>query len=849
MKRILNILLVLLFSVAAYGQEHTYVVCAGDSVLFDLHSLNPLHTQISNVSFTDAAALDLYFPNQFQELIGENIPADFSVVYAKPNAGIFSYSYDYVDGSGAGQTFSSSVEVFIDNDCQKPLPCFNPMDAELFMPVMLKYGKIEMGDVSGDGLDDVVVGTANGFMVCINANGGFTETANVPNPDNPTSDVALHDFNSDGFLDIFLAKGVNAVGQSEIRLSNQGIDWITIGANLPNARDVLLDNQSGAQGYVDVYLSGTVNGNTERYAWDGAAYGLAESFPYQGQLNLADFDGDGDQDLLITPFFLDNFADLADGTLIGENQSTGNLNPILFVNDGNGGYVEANFFNFNEPVYVNDFNNDGLVDFVTIKNGANDVWINSPTGYNMVQSLGEYNTVDIVSADVDGDGDQDIVTCNRAGSVSRSNNIWVNNGDGTFADLPIPFGAYGSFSIATGQLFGDSGNDIFTLSVNGPSKIHIGSNPDEDGDGVCDDVDNCVTSFNPDQQDVDGNDIGDACDEGDLYPGDTNNDGVANNFDILNIGLAYSETGTPRVNASIDWEGQPSADWIDPIADAPLSFADGLNYKFADCDGNGIVDEADVIAIDQNYGSLQGKDEDESDDLEGEPPFYVSIVENAVGGTPFSYPIVLGEEDNPVDEVYGLAFTINVDLDFIVDGSLEIDFDESWLGAPNDLISVWKEIEGENKVEVGVSRKHLTASGQGGMGTMKGVFEPNIDGKDYAELETVISISNFHIIDDRADSILVDAQETIVVVSGAEAPFEENLSIDIFPNPTSDVLNISGLIENAKIEIVNLLGVTMMEKPEIQNSTSFDLSILEAGIYFVIIREGNSVQMRKIQVE
>jgi hypothetical protein len=43
--------------------------------------------------------------------------------------------------------------------------------------------------------------------------------------------------------------------------------------------------------------------------------------------------------------------------------------------------------------------------------------------------------------------------------------------------------------------------------------------PDTDGDGVYDDVDNCIATSNPAQEDADGDSIGDACD---LFPNDAN---------------------------------------------------------------------------------------------------------------------------------------------------------------------------------------------------------------------------------------------------------------------------------------------------------------------------------------
>lgn len=85
-----------------------------------------------------------------------------------------------------------------------------------------------------------------------------------------------------------------------------------------------------------------------------------------------------------------------------------------------------------------------------------------------------------------------------------------------------------------------------------------------------------------------------------LYPGDTNNDGTANHFDLLPIGVAYGMEGIPRQNASFDWQPQLLFPvWADAL---PVS---GINKGFVDCDGNGFIDTFDIEAIVLNYDKIQ----------------------------------------------------------------------------------------------------------------------------------------------------------------------------------------------------------------------------------------------------
>jgi len=76
-----------------------------------------------------------------------------------------------------------------------------------------------------------------------------------------------------------------------------------------------------------------------------------------------------------------------------------------------------------------------------------------------------------------------------------------------------------------------------------------------------------------------------------IWPGDTDNNGIVDTLDILPIGIYFRSTGNARENISYNWmSNEFPALWEDEVA-AP-----------ADCNGDGIVDISDVLAIGLNMG-------------------------------------------------------------------------------------------------------------------------------------------------------------------------------------------------------------------------------------------------------
>ena len=85
-----------------------------------------------------------------------------------------------------------------------------------------------------------------------------------------------------------------------------------------------------------------------------------------------------------------------------------------------------------------------------------------------------------------------------------------------------------------------------------------------------------------------------------MYPGDTNNDGVANYLDLLPIGIAFGVEGEPRPGASENWFAQPFFQW-----DYQLPTTPWVNGGYINANGDAIIDTLDLDAIIANYDLVQ----------------------------------------------------------------------------------------------------------------------------------------------------------------------------------------------------------------------------------------------------
>jgi hypothetical protein len=255
------------------------------------------------------------------------------------------------------------------------------------------------GDVDGDG--DVDVCTSNDVLLLNDGVGRLTESALPASlQEDFTWEVALGDVDGDGDLDAVLGRE-----RDDKVLRNRGCGSFE---ELPNA--------------------------------------LARDFSRAGAVLLEDYDGDGDLDV----FTANSFG--------GDR---------LSLNGGAGVFADASALlppNFGSQTAVaGDFDSDGDPDLVV---GATPQRYlrTEPTGF--VEVAGSlpahaYLTEAMASADVDRDGDLDLVLANSSISGPKRDLLWHNDGTGVFTDASarIPVITAPKYSLALGDVDGDGDAD------------------------------------------------------------------------------------------------------------------------------------------------------------------------------------------------------------------------------------------------------------------------------------------------------------------------------------------------------------------------------------------------------
>ncbi|MCG8330852.1 MAG: T9SS type A sorting domain-containing protein [Chitinophagales bacterium] len=348
----------------------------------------------------------------------------------------------------------------------------------------------------------------------------------------------------------------------------------------------------------------------------------------------------------------------------------------------------------------------------------------------------------------------------------------------------------------------------------------------------------------------------------DVVSGDANNNGIVDHFDILNIGYAFGTVGPALMEHGEDGVFEIAVFWEE-------YFPDGLNYAFADTNGDGLVDWLDFISVFTYYGEehMPVQPVGSDDGIPGvDIPLYFGAPQGGLpltAGSQISVPVYLGTADIPVSELHGLALTLEFNSDFCA--SVDFEFDDSWLKLNSAFLFEAPQVINEDGSE-GIGKMDLamthfgpdsTSSGYGQIGTMNIIIEDVLVGllpvKD--SIDVLFSVKEVLLLngDPLAVPVVKDTLEVMVyhpealVANSDDIPMETD--VHIFPNPSSSSYRIYSNKPIEKIEVYGLLG-NLISVRDLNGKETCMLDAtsmqLKQGTYILIVYTGEEIIKKKV---
>jgi len=120
-----------------------------------------------------------------------------------------------------------------------------------------------------------------------------------------------------------------------------------------------------------------------------------------------------------------------------------------------------------------------------------------------------------------------------------------------------------------------------------------------------------------------------------------------------------------------------------------------------------------------------------------------------------------------------------------------------------------------------------------------------IAGANASTYEAIV-VGNYQVIVTNLNTNCYTQDEAEVVLLLNSNNFEKNADLKIFPNPVTDILNIENEFQINSIKVYNQLGQMIFGKEINNNTTQLDLSVINSGIYNVLIETEKGTVNHKI---
>jgi hypothetical protein len=329
-----------------------------------------------------------------------------------------------------------------------------------------------------------------------------------------------------------------------------------------------------------------------------------------------------------------------------------------------------------------------------------------------------------------------------------------------------------------------------------------------------------------------------------VYPGDANNNGLDNDFDVLEMGLNYGNTAATRSVVGDQWfPHEPPV----PATNA-----------YVDTNGDNVVDTLDFMVNTENWqethplynGNQEGADLIGTDLFFDRfylpPPFSLDTIVPTYKDAILT--INLGDSIQNITDLYGVTFRVSYDADvFWLSNGANQFFSAGfrpWLGEDGATIYS-RQINEPGKIHYVTTRLDQTNyTGGGEMGQIILKVKPTAP-VSVVSTPTEVCFEDFKAIRADGSTISIGAECITILYQNLNFNSINKVSktapvISLYPNPINYQLNIDLGTERAKsIQLFNLLGEEIRSFENVSGIVEIPKNNLAQGMYTVVVHFEN----------
>ncbi len=343
-----------------------------------------------------------------------------------------------------------------------------------------------------------------------------------------------------------------------------------------------------------------------------------------------------------------------------------------------------------------------------------------------------------------------------------------------------------------------------------------------------------------------------------LHPGDVNNNGIVNGADALYWATVNGKTGAPRTS--------PDSNFVPQIIDDlwPDTFANGISHAYADCDGNGIIDDSDlndfIIKFLYNEHMFSaGTNDPYSLGADGfDPKILLQPSTNSIeeGGNVEIAVSLNSVDGSDIDNIYGLTFIMEFAPRFVDRKFVYNPPSINWIGTDDNIsATIFSKID-EGIAEMTIVRKDGSSiSGSGDIGSFNIIIEDIVVGlvdRDTLEVEII----NIILIDEEFNTKAI-APSTAKIEITKNSTSTNNLltnQFQVYPNPFERefIIERPNDVDIKELSLIDPLGKTIPISFDNTTDKKIKIRLQEEaapGIYFLQIKTEKGVALKTIKID